>query len=141
MSQYHRILGKLRPEFMAASVSFRSSFSMPDTPSHPYHSRIQKTFSQFLQTDIHVSDPAIFNRYVEHWARSFDGTRDNMKEGVPWKMGDSDKRQWPKTIGPFSTAYLHGTQWDPGSSDLNLCYIIWGSLIFFTTFQIWRRIL
>lgn len=56
-------------------------FDEISTTSHAYQMRVQKTFTQFLKlSDIHLSDQAIFNRYLEHWARCNDSGMEDMKE-------------------------------------------------------------
>lgn len=104
--------GRLKPTVEVIDPHFRSSFDEHTPTSHVHFLRTQMALSQFLRGDVHVSDPAVFNRYAEHWARCINDTSDHMKEEAQWKTGDG---RWSEIFWPTNLAHHVDMRWDPGS--------------------------
>lgn len=122
VDQYHRHRGmKLGPK---TDSHFRCSYDVYspgfDTAlNRAYHLRVQMMLCAFLGSDVHCnnSNPAIFNRYAEHWARCTDHAIVDMKQvdtGDSWSISEFI---WPHHINLRDI-------WDTGSLQILLNPVI-----------------
>lgn len=123
ISQYYRHEGKLKPVFNrnAEETKFKSSFErlrgrLIDR-QNPHHSQTQIMLSRFLKSDVHFSNPAIRNRYTEHWVKCVNGGNDGFQEGVfEGRFGELFGRSY-EYIGDMSWTNF---RWEPGAYDPHL---------------------
>lgn len=124
IDQYRKTTGRLKPAFEINS-DFKSGFLKHETgTSQAYHLQIQTVLSQFLKHDVHFSNPAIINRYVEHWARRIDTADDKTVERIVRNS------QWQDIYWPIDHARRAHIRWDPSALKLILTSSIYCSSLY-----------
>lgn len=103
-------IDRLKPKYRTRTWSAKRRHlagPLPIEPSHHYQLQTQKTLYQFLKSDVHFANPAIYNRYAEHWARCI-GEEPTSNTSI--KLGS-------EIFYPIHRASQGHIQWDPGSSN------------------------